>query len=208
MAKADREFPSLTTERLRLRAPNMDDAEAFRALLSIPEVTRYSNWPDAPKQPFGERAMRWMSKPHAGSNGCAWIIEDGTSRAFIGAIRYNRFERKWKVGEVGYELHPEFWGRGLMTEALRAVVSCGHQAFGLNRIEAWTLPGNGASDRVLEKAGFRYEGTLRQKAHFKDEFHDFRMFGRIATDPLQIALLARGRDDRDVRTNKWYRGLR
>jgi ribosomal-protein-alanine N-acetyltransferase len=39
------------------------------------------------------------------------------------------------------------------------------------------------SDRVLEKAGFRYEGTLRQKAHFKNEFHDFRMFGRVAADP-------------------------
>jgi hypothetical protein len=48
---------------------------------------------------------------------------------------------------------------------------------------AWTLPGNGASDRVLEKAGFRNKGTLRQKAHFKNEFHDFRMFGRIAVDP-------------------------
>ena len=66
MANAGREFPSLTTERLWLRAPNMDDAEVFRALLSIPEVTRYSNWPDAPKRPFGERAMRWMLKLHAG----------------------------------------------------------------------------------------------------------------------------------------------
>jgi len=184
MAKSDREFPSLTTERLRLRAPHMDDAEVFRALLSIPEVTRYSNWPDAPKKPYGERTMQWMSKLHASRSGCAWIIEDGASGALIGAIRFNHFERKWKVGEVGYELHPEFRGRGLMTEALRAVVAVGHQAFGLNRIEAWTLPGNGASDRVLEKAGFRYEGTLRQKAHFKDEFHDFRMFGRVASDPL------------------------
>jgi ribosomal-protein-alanine N-acetyltransferase len=184
MAKAGREFPSLITERLRLRAPSMDDAEAFRALLSIPEVARYSNWPHAPKLPYGERAIRWMTRLHAGNNGCAWIIEVGTSRGLIGAIRCNHFERKWKVGEVGYELHPEFWGRGLMTEALRAVVSCGHQAFGLNRIEAWTLPGTAASDRVLEKAGFRYEGTLRQKAHFKDEFHDFRTFGRLASDPV------------------------
>jgi RimJ/RimL family protein N-acetyltransferase len=60
------------------------------------------------------------------------------------------------------------------TEALRAVVSfravvsCSYEIFGLNRIAAWTLPGNGASDRVLEKGGFRCEGTLRQKAHFKD----------------------------------------
>jgi [ribosomal protein S5]-alanine N-acetyltransferase len=72
----------------------------------------------------------------------------------------------------------------LATEALRAVVVCGHDRFRLNRIEAWTLPGNGASDRVLEKAGFRYEGTLRQRGWFKGAFHDFRMFGRVASDPV------------------------
>jgi len=44
-------------------------------------------------------------------------------------------------------------------------------------MEAWTLPGNDASDRVLVKAGFNYEGTLKQKAWFKGAFHDFRMFG-------------------------------
>ncbi|MBZ5763517.1 MULTISPECIES: GNAT family protein [Rhizobium] len=55
-------------------------------------------------------------------------------------------------------------GRGLMTEAVEAVTRCGFTDFSLNRIEAWTLPGNVASDRVLEKAGFCYEGTLRQKA--------------------------------------------
>jgi ribosomal-protein-alanine N-acetyltransferase len=64
-------------------------------------------------------------------------------------------------------LHSDHWGKGLMTEAVRAVVACGHQTFRLNRIDAWTMPGNAASDRVLEKSGFQYEGTLRQKAWFK-----------------------------------------
>ncbi len=178
-----RKFPSLSTSRLTLRAPKPADAAAFRAVLSIPEVTRFSNWPDAPSATQVERSMRWMAKVHAGGKGCAWIIEDRGSGRLIGAIRFNHFERKWKVGEIGYELHPDFWGRGLMTEAVRAAVACGHENFGLNRIEAWTLPGNGASDRVLEKAGLRYEGTLRQRAWFKDAFHDFRMFGRVAGDP-------------------------
>ena len=69
-----------------------------------------------------------------------------------------------------------------MSEAAIAVAACGHQVFGLNRIEAWTLPGNTGSDRVLEKAGFRYEGTLRQKGRFKGAYHDLRMFGRLASD--------------------------
>jgi ribosomal-protein-alanine N-acetyltransferase len=46
------------------------------------------------------------------------------------------------------------------------------------------LPGNGASDRVLANAGFAHEGTLRQRAWLKGDYHDFRMFGRVADDPL------------------------
>jgi ribosomal-protein-alanine N-acetyltransferase len=182
---ATAKFPAITTGRLNLRAPAPSDAAPFRALLSIAEVTRFSNWPDAPSEAQTARFGRWMSKLHTSRRGCAWVIEDRRSRALVGAIRFNHFDRKWKVGEIGYESHPEFWGRGLMTEAVRAVIACGHQTFGLNRIEAWTLPGNDASDRVLQKAGFRYEGTLRQKAWFKSAFHDFRMFGRVAGDPVE-----------------------
>jgi ribosomal-protein-alanine N-acetyltransferase len=172
-------FPKLTTDRLTLRPPAAKDATSLRSLLSIAAVTRFSNWPDAPSQIQCERYARWMSKLHASGKGCAWLIEDRNSKTFIGAIRFNRFEKKWQYGEIGYELHPDFWGRGLMTEALRAVVACGHGNFKLNRIEAWTLPGNAASDRVLEKAGFQHEGTLRQRARFKGDFHDCRMFGRL-----------------------------
>jgi ribosomal-protein-alanine N-acetyltransferase len=179
---ASRAFPALSTARLTLRAARATDALSFRALLAIPEVTRFSNWPDAPTQAQVERVMRWMIKINGSRGGCAWIIEDRKSRRLIGAIRFNHFEKKWRVGEIGYELHPDFWGRGLMTEAVGAVIACGYRTFRLNRIEAWTLPGNGASDRVLEKCGFRYEGTLRQRAFFKEAYHDFRMFGRLAGD--------------------------
>ena len=182
--KRSGKFPALTTDRLRLRAARAADAVPFRALLSIPAVTRFTYWPDALTKAQAERSVRWMAGLHARGKGCAWIIEDRASQALIGAIHFNRFHKKWKSAEVGYELDPAFWGRGLMTEALRAVAACGHETFGLNRIEAWTLPGNPASDRVLEKAGFRYEGTLRQKARFKGAFHDYRMFSRIAGDPL------------------------
>jgi ribosomal-protein-alanine N-acetyltransferase len=54
------------------------------------------------------------------------------------------------------------------------------------------LPGNGASDRVLEKAGFQFEGVFRQKGYFKGAFHDFRMFGRVASDPVMQHAPLRG----------------
>jgi RimJ/RimL family protein N-acetyltransferase len=184
MRSAAAKFPLLSTRRLTLRAPTTKDAGALRELLSIPEVTRFSNWPDQPTQTQSERFMRRMAKLYGSGGGCAWIIEDNASKKFVGAIRYNTFEKKSKCGEIGYELHPDFWGKGLMTEAVVTAVAYGHEKFGLNRIEAWTLPGNPASDRVLEKSGFRHEGVLRQKAWFKGAYHDFRMFGRLAADPM------------------------
>lgn len=183
MPATTKTFPLLSTKRLTLRAPTAKDANALHALFARPEVTRFSNTPDAPSKAQSERIAAWMAKRYPSGKGCAWIIEDRASKAFVGAIRFNSFDMKWRSGEIGYELHPEFWGKGLMTEAVAAAIACGHDTFKLNRIEAWTLPGNPASDRVLEKSGFRYEGTLRQKAWFKGSFHDFRVFGRIAGDP-------------------------
>jgi len=184
MARTASTFPQLATERLLLRASTAKDAAAFRALYALPPVTRFSNIPDRASAAEGDRMARWMAGLHASGRGCAWVIEVRDGKAFAGAVRFNSFERKARSGMLGYELHPDFWGRGLMSEAVAAVVACGHGAFRLNRIEAWTMTGNGASDRVLEKAGFRYEGTAREKARFKGAFHDFRMFARLAADPM------------------------
>ena len=108
---AARKFPTLSTRRLTPRVPTAADATAFEVLLSIPDVTRHSNWPDAPSKAQGERYLR--SKLYASGKGCAWIIEDRDSETLVvGAIRFNRFEKKWKFGEIGYELHPDFWGKG------------------------------------------------------------------------------------------------
>src|SRR5882672_1633564 len=140
---ASRKFPVLSTRRLTLRAATPRDVPAFQALLSAPDVTRFSNWPDRISTTQVERSLRWMAKVHGSGKGCAWIIEiSGGTKALAGAIRFNSFEKKWRSGQIGYELHPDYWGKGLMTEAVQAVVACGHQTFRLNRIAA--------SNRVLE----------------------------------------------------------
>jgi ribosomal-protein-alanine N-acetyltransferase len=185
MSHSKNGFPPLLTDRLSLRAPVPGDCGDFHKLLLLPEVTRFSDWPDAPTRAQVERSMKRMCQAYAKDKGCAWIIEDRVSSLLLVAIRFNRIDKRSKFAEIGYELHPSVWGKGLMTEAVNAVTRCGFDQFALNRIEAWTLPGNAASDRVLEKAGFRYEGTLRQKAWFKNAFHDFRMFNCLADKPTE-----------------------
>ncbi len=179
---APKEFPTLTTARLRLREPRIEDYDAFHAILSCPDVSRFSNWVENPKRGDVERPLKWMCAAFAKGKGCAWMIEERETATLLGAVRFNSIDARTRCAEVGYELHPSAWGKGYMAEALEAVIACGFGPFDLNRLEAWTLPGNVASDRVLETAGFRYEGTLRQKSWFKGAFHDFRMFSRLARD--------------------------
>jgi [ribosomal protein S5]-alanine N-acetyltransferase len=111
-----------------------------------------SQFPDAPSRAKSDCILNWMSKRFGGGKGCAWIIADREGGAPVGAIRINRIDRGWRWGEIGYESHPDFWDRGLMTEAVRAVVFCAGSQFKLHRVEAWTSPGNAASDRVLASA--------------------------------------------------------
>jgi ribosomal-protein-alanine N-acetyltransferase len=179
-------FPALATQRLNLREVTDEDARKLRHLLSIPEVCRYTNWPEAPEADEALGMVRHLARLFPEGQGCAWMIEDHATADFIGCVRFNYFITPWKCGGLGYESDPRFWGQGLMTEAVRAVVACGHKRFGLNRIEAWTLEGNGGSDRVLEKNGFRFEGIQRQKGWFRETFHDFRFFARIAGDPVSV----------------------
>jgi RimJ/RimL family protein N-acetyltransferase len=64
--------------------------------------------------------------------------------------------------EIGYWLGEQFWGRGIMTEAVRGVTEWGFETFGLSRIYAGVLEWNPASMRVLEKAGYTFEARLRK----------------------------------------------
>ncbi len=182
------DVPVLSTRRLVLRPVTAADLSGLHGLLSIPAVTRHSNWPDGIGQDECVRFIQEWLDLSASAKGCAWAIETRAeggleTGGLIGCIRYNYITRPSNVGGIGYELHPAYWRRGLMTEAVRAVVAAGHDLLGANRVEAWTLPGNDASDRVLLKAGFLLEGTLRQIRWFKGRYHDLRWFGRVATDP-------------------------
>jgi len=143
-------------------------------MLSIPDVTRFNNWQDAPAKGQVERSLRWMAKisaPAKAAPGSSKIANRKRSRL----IRFNSFEKNWRCGQIGYELHPDFWARaddGSRPRHRRLR----HETSGSTA----STPGrcrNAASDRVLEKAGFRHEGTLRQRAWFKGAFHDFRISG-------------------------------
>jgi len=90
-------------------------------------------------------------------------------------------ENEWEA-DIGYELAPEYWGRGYATEAALAMVNLGFRDFGLHRISSWLIADNTASARVLEKVGLRPEGRLRENEYFKERWWDTLLYGLLRSE--------------------------
>jgi RimJ/RimL family protein N-acetyltransferase len=80
----------------------------------------------------------------------------------IGGCCFWNFSLDFKCAEIGYELHHGYWNKGLMTEAVKAVLTFGFNEMGLHRIEANPLSTNEQTQRLLLKLGFKKEGALRR----------------------------------------------
>ncbi|MGD9100459.1 MAG: GNAT family N-acetyltransferase [Anaerolineae bacterium] len=160
-------FPRLETENLILREIWPADVKAVFDILSDDEVTRfYDDDPFTNVSQASELVEYWTTS--FASNRCIrWgivrksgvTVSDG---AIIGTCGYYGFHTWHMRASLGYELARSFWRRGIMTEALSAVIEFGFEEAGLNRIQADVMPENQASVKLLERLGFKNEGLLRE----------------------------------------------
>ena len=100
----------------------------------------------------------------------------------IGDISVVDMDEAVNACEVGYILIKDYWGQGLMTEALKAVLNYLLQDAGFNRVIAIFVTANPASGRVMAKAGMSYEGTFRQAVLHKGQVKDFSVYGILKSD--------------------------
>jgi ribosomal-protein-alanine N-acetyltransferase len=98
----------------------------------------------------------------------------------IGAIGYYRLKKEHYRGEVGYLLAIEHWRKGIMREALDAVVECGFKRLGFHSIEAITSPENTASNALLASCGFVREGLFKEDFFWNGEFRDSAHWSKLA----------------------------
>jgi len=98
----------------------------------------------------------------------------------IGTITLWQIQRDNYRAELGYMLHPDHWGKGLMTEAIYRVTDYGFGMLGLHSIEARADPNNTASIRLLEKTGFIKEGYFREDYFFRGKFLDTAVYSLLA----------------------------
>jgi 8-oxo-dGTP diphosphatase len=150
----------LETERLILRPFTPDDAPAIAPLANEWEVVRYTA---GMPHPYTEESARsWIAR-RGEDDEISWAITRRTDGALIGGFGIEP-ELQQRQVVVGYWLGKPFWGQGLASEALAAVLDYAFASFDIDQASATVVPVNGASLRVLEKAGFRYGGISLEPA--------------------------------------------
>lgn len=110
----------------------------------------------------------------------SWAIVEKTSGQVIGRMFGMHPDDRTQQVELAYELGPHWWNRGLMTEAVQAVLAFFFEQVGLNRVFAYHAAQNPASGRVLQKCGMVYEGTLRQASRCNWGIIDMVCYGMLA----------------------------
>ena len=173
----DAETRTITTENLILRPFREEDVPAITAEMNDPEVVKTTH---AMSYPFPEENVRRWIGGMSGSweKGSSYVFavtgrETGEMYGFICLVSEPRDYR----AELGYAYGRRHWGKGIGTEACRAVIDFGFQVLELHKIYARHFVSNPASGRVMQKSGMEYEGT--QKSHdFKDgRFEDVASYG-------------------------------
>lgn len=159
----------IETNRLILRRFHMEDADKmFRNWANDPEVCQFLTWaPHESIEVTKELLRNWIDS-YERDDTYNWAIVHKDRNEPIGSIGFIEVSKEHASCQTGYCIGKSYWGIGLMTEALRAVISFAFQNTGLNRIEARHDVRNPASGKVMEKAGMHLEGTLRQCYAKKD----------------------------------------
>ena len=157
-----------------------DHASIFRGL-SHPHVVRHYGVRFDTLEAAQEQ-MDWYTRLEREGTGKWWAIRSTDGAVFFGAIGVNGIIPTHRKGEIGFWLLPEHWGQGLIYSVLPLVLEHAFGALGLHRLEAQVEPENPASRRVLEKVGFRYEGTLRECELKDGRFLSLDILSLLATE--------------------------
>jgi ribosomal-protein-alanine N-acetyltransferase len=189
----------LRTERLVLRAFREDDLQFVFDHFSDPDVSRFLYDHEPPTTiKEGEDILKWCmdsgSKDHI-----RWCIEIGKGSGKvvggkegdigrpIGTCGFHWYDPLNNSAEIGYDLAREFWGQGLMAEALRSMLAFGFDVLQLNRVYAYVYPKNQRSVQLLAGIGFSHEGVIREKHLFRGKYYDHSLYSLLRKEHPALA---------------------
>lgn len=169
---------TLKSKRLIIRPYTKSDLNEFHRICSNPNIGIMGGWKPhtTPEESLNILRYYFMAEPNR------WAITLKSSKQFIGSIGFSDDEKRNNpsVKSLGYWLAEEFWGQGLMSEAVETVTDYAFNKLGYEIITADCYPHNHGSRRVLEKCGFIHEGTLHEATViYNGDIYDLECFYKL-----------------------------
>ncbi len=173
----------LRTERLILREFTADDWQATFAYENDPRYLRFYERDEVTErqcQALIYQFILWQGEQPREKAQLAITLAD--TGELVGNVGVRRESANEPVADMGFELSPDYWGRGYATEAARAMVDWGFGEWWLDRIHAHCVSENTASARVLQRVGMRLEVRLRDHQFFRGRFWDLSLYGLLRSE--------------------------
>lgn len=174
--------PVLQTDRLILRPVTASDAAAVFMYASNPRLTRFTLF----ETHETIEDSRWFVEEYRQSRYAikepdpfGIVLKSDSLGSMIGGIGAHWVSQPNWTMEIGYSIAEPYWGKGLTTEAIRAVVPYVFSEYPVERLQARVFLGNDASERVLAKTGFTREGVLRSLVFRRDRWWDIVMYSLL-----------------------------
>lgn len=175
---------TILTERLILRRFTVEDDRAmYDNWASDPEVTKYLTWPAHSCVGVTRRILEDWVGHYGEKNFYQWAItEKELGDSPIGCIGVVSQREDLELAHIGYCLGRNWWHRGIMSEALQAVMDYLFDEVGMRRLESRHDPNNPNSGAVMRKCGMKYEGTLRQSDRNNQGICDVCWYGLLKSE--------------------------
>ncbi|MGM0903715.1 MAG: GNAT family N-acetyltransferase [Bacillota bacterium] len=134
------EFQVLKTERLELVQVSKKHTESYFDIMSRDEVTKYYGMDSLKTIEDAESMIESMHNTFENNKGMRWAILLQNTETFVGTVGLNNLNLRGKKAEIGYELHPLYWNKGITTEAVKEVLRYSFEELQLFRLGAVTYP--------------------------------------------------------------------
>ena len=181
MADQPQHPPTIDLDGARLRPLRVADADALYAYLRDPAVTELTSYPVVSVPMVEAMIERSLSRWAAGELS-KWGVALQHNDQLVGTCGFNEWSQVHRWAELAFDLAQAHWGKGLMRQAVAAVLQWAYRQDLVNRVHAFVRIDNRRSWRFLERGGFVREGCLRSYRVCRGQPHDFYIYGLLRSD--------------------------
>jgi RimJ/RimL family protein N-acetyltransferase len=155
----------------------LDDAPAWASYVCLPEVKQHTSMTATTVDDVRAEIARTLTG--LANAPIRFVLMPEGSEAIVGTVGFHTISVDFGTAEVAYDIAPSHWGRGIAAAACRSACLWGFETYGWHRIQATTVLSNLASQRVLDKVGFKREGLLRNFRLVRGQPADYWMYSLL-----------------------------